>query len=130
MKRFHKFLLVACSIVLLAVTVAAILLFRPATDGRTPGERRRIAEACLTMLRSSLTNEVEIKPDDSRVPEVVRALHPIDIQLAGSDVVVMCAGKPAEYHLSRRPSEPKTWILYVAGPGYLGHREILRMEHD
>ena len=82
------------------------------------------------MLRSSLTNEVDLKPDDPRVPEVIRALHPVDIELAGSDAVVMCAGKPAEYHLSRRPSEPKTWILYVAGPGYLGHREILRMEHD
>lgn len=130
MKRVRKVLLVGCGVVLLLIAVVAIVFFRPATDGRTPEQRRQIAEACLGMLRSSLTNEVDLKPDDPRVPEVIRALHPIDIELAGSDAVVMCAVKPAEYHLSRRPSEPKTWILYVAGPGYLGHREILRMQHD
>ena len=114
---------------LLAV-IAAVVLFWPATDGRTPDERRQIAEACLGMLRSSLTNEVDLKPEDPRVPEVIRTLHPIHIELVGSDAVIMCAGKPAEYHLSRRSSNPRTWILFVAGPGYLGHREIFRMQRD
>lgn len=130
MNRFRKFLLVACALVMLLIVVGGILFLRPVTDGRTPEERRRIAEACLTMLHSSLTNEIDLKPDDLRVPGVIRALHPIDIELTWSDVVVMCAGKPAEYHLSRQPNEPKTWILSVAGPGYFGHREILRIEHD
>jgi hypothetical protein len=130
MRRSRKLLLVGCGMVLPVLTAAAIRLFGPVSDGRNPAERRQIAEACLSMLRSPLTNEVEIKPGDPRVPEVIRALHPIDIELAGSDAVVMCAGKPAEYHLSRESRRPKTWVLYVAGPGYLGHREILRMEHD
>jgi len=130
MKRVRKILLAGSGIVVILIGVAAIVLLRPASDGRTPKERRQIAEACLSMLHSSLTNDVDLKPDDPRVPDVIRALHPVDIWLAGSDAVVMCAGKPAEYHLSRRQSEPKTWILYVAGPGYLGHREVLRMEHD
>jgi hypothetical protein len=83
------------------------------------------------MLHSPMTNEVDdIKPDDPRVPEVIRALHPVGFMIVGSDAVVFCGGKPAEYHLSRKPSEPRTWILYVAGPGYLGHREILRFDHD
>ena len=130
MKCSRKFLLLGCGVAVLVIATAAMVFFRPVSDGRTPTERRQIAEACLSMLRSSLTNEVDLKPDDPRVPEVIRALHPLDIELAGTDAVVMCAGKPAEYHLGRRPGEPKMWILYVAGPGYFGHREILRMEHD
>jgi hypothetical protein len=130
MRRVRKVLLVGAGIALLLVAVLGLVVFRPVNDGRSAEQRRQIAEACLSMLRSPLTNEVDLKPDDPRVPEVIRALHPVDIELAGSDAVVMCAGRPAEYHLSRRPSQPKTWILYVAGPGYLGHREILRMEHD
>lgn len=130
MKRVDKVLLVSGSGALVLIAVGAFVFFRPMTDGRTPEQRRQIAEACLSMLRSSLTNEVELKPDDPRVPQAIRALHPVDIELAGGDAVVMCAGRPAEYHLSRRPSEPKTWILYVAGPGYVGHRELLRLEHD
>lgn len=110
--------------------VAGILFLRPVTDGRTSEERRRIAEACLTMLHSSLTNEIDLKPDDLRISGVILPLRPIDIELTGSDVVVVCSGKPAEYHLSRRPNDPKTWILSFAGPGYFGHREILRIEHD
>jgi hypothetical protein len=131
MKRTRKFLLVVSGVLALVIVIGAILFFRSPDDGRTPLERRQVADACLVMLRSSLTNEVEdIKPDDSRVPEVIRALHPVDIQLQVNEAVVMCAGKPAEYHLSRRPGGAKTWILYVAGPGYLGHKEILRMKHD
>lgn len=130
MKRARKFVLIACGVILLLIALVAIFVFRPANDGRTPGERRQIADALLSMLRSSLTNEVDLKPDDPRIPMVIRGLHPVDIELVGNDAVIMCNGKPAEYHLSRRPSKAKTWVLYVAGPGYLGHREILRFEHD
>ena len=130
MKRARKLVLITCGIVILLIAIGAAFLFRPANDGRTPAERRQIADALLSMLQSSLTNEVDLKPDDPRIPEVIRGLHPVDIELAGNDAVIMCTGKPAEYHLSRGPSEPKTWVLYVAGPGYFGHREILRFKHD
>lgn len=130
MKRTGQFLLIACGVFVVIIAIGALFVYRPPNDGRKPVERRQIADACLAMLRSPLTNEGDIKPDDPRVPEAIRALHPFDIELQGNDAVIMCAGKPAEYHLSRQPSQPKTWILYVAGPGYLGHREILRMEHD
>ena len=102
----------------------------PADDGRSPAERRQIADALFAMLHSPLTNEVDLKLDDPRIPEAIRHLNPQDIELSGNDAVVMCAGKPGEYHLSRLPNQPTTWILYVAGPGYNGHQEILRFEHD
>ena len=118
-----------------AVTViasAAIATRRPCSDGRTPDEHRAIAEACISMLRSALTNEMDIQPDDARLPEVIRALGPIHIEMMPpSDVVVMRSNAPAEYHLSRRPSDPRTWILYCAGSssGH-SHRELLRFTHD
>ncbi len=103
---------------------------RHGTDGHTPDEQRRIAEACLSMLRSSLTNEMDIQPDDPRVPETIRSLHPMAIEIQGTDVVVLRSGNPAEYHLSRRSGDPRPWVLYVAGHGYDGHRELIRLDHD
>lgn len=130
MRCFRKFVLIGCLAVALLIGSACAALHHPVSDGRTKGERKQIAEALLAMLHSSLTNEVEITVDNAAVPEVIRALHPVDIELAGSDAVVICAGKPAEYHLSGQTNEPKTWILYVAGPGYRGHREILRIKRN
>ena len=114
----------------IAVVAGACSSTRRVSDGRTPDEQRRIAEACFSMLHSSLTNEMDIQLDDPRVPEIIRSLHPVHIELAGSDAVVMCSGKPAEYHLSCRPHDAKPWVLYVAGPGYNGHEELLRLDHD
>lgn len=92
------------------------------------GEQRRIAEACLAMLRSSLTNESDIVVSDPRIPEIIRALHPVDIQLTPTDVVVTRSGVPSEYHLNRRPSAPRIWIFYAAGGGWgAEHRELLRI---
>ena len=82
------------------------------------------------MLRSSLTNEIDIQQDDPRVPEIIRSLHPIEIEIQGTDVVITRSGDPAEYHLSRRPSDPKPWVLYVAGHGYDGHQELIRLDHE
>jgi hypothetical protein len=130
MKCFRKFVLIGCLAFALLIGSGCAVHLRPVSDGRTKGERKQIAEALLAMLHSSLTNEIEITADNAAVPEVIRALRPVDIELAGSDAVVICAGKPAEYHLSRQTDDPKTWILYVAGPGYLGHREILRIKRD
>jgi hypothetical protein len=100
------------------------------SDRHTLGEQRRIAEACLSMLHSSLTNETDIQPNDPRVPEIIRALKPIDIQVQGTDVVILRSGDPAEYHLSRRPHDRKPWVLYVVGTGNRGHEELLRLDHD
>jgi len=80
------------------------------------------------MLRSSLTNETDIQPDDPRVPEIIRALQPIEIEVQGTDVVIMRAGKPMEYHLSHRPGETKPWVLYGAGQGYNGHQELICLD--
>jgi hypothetical protein len=98
----------------------------PVIHGST--EERRIAVACLAMLRSSLTNESDISFNDPRVPETIRALHPLAIELTGTDAVVMRSGSPSEYHLSRPPSEQRTWILYGAGGvSGAGHKELLRI---
>ena len=82
------------------------------------------------MLHSPLTNEMDIQVDDPRLPETIRALQPIDIQIQGTDVVITRSGRPSEYHLSRRASDPKPWVLYIAGHGYDGHQELLRLDHD
>jgi hypothetical protein len=80
------------------------------------------------MLRSSLTNETDITMTDPRLPQAIRALHPVAIELTGNDAVVMRSGKPAEYHLNRRSSEPRVWILYAAGGAWRGeHKELLRI---
>lgn len=100
------------------------------SDGHTPDEQLRIAEACLKMLHSSLTNQIDIQPDDPRLPEVIRALRPINIEVQGTDVVITRLGRPSEYHFSRRPRDAKPWVLYVAGHGYDGHQELLRLDHD
>jgi hypothetical protein len=128
-RRRQILLSVGCLVIVVGVVVACSST-RPVSDGGSPDEQRRIAEACLSMLRSSLTNEMDIQPDDPRVPEIIRALHPVEIWIQGTDVVIMRAGKPAEYHFSRRPRDPKPWVLYVAGHGYDGHQELLRLDHD
>src|SRR5437879_4007695 len=97
----HFLLLVSCLAVVSGILVACSSA-RRVSDGRTPGEQRRIAEACLSMLHSSLTNEMDIQPDDLRLPEIIRAMQPVDIQVHGTDVVITRVGNPSEYHLSRR----------------------------
>ena len=134
MKRARKFLLIAFGVVVLLIVVGAIFIYRPPNDGRTPAERRQIAEACLIMVHSSLTNEVDdIKPDDPRVPEVIRALHPhyIDV-LPNFGVEIYRAEKPEEYFLMRLTHPTNTWGLFIAGPSVFpgGGREIFRIEHD
>jgi len=133
MKRPRKVLLIAFGIVVLVVVGAGIYIYQPPNDGRTPAERRQIADACFAMLRSSLTNQVgQIKPDDPQIPEVIRALHPIAIDIVPDfSVQIDCTGKPPEYFLMRLPGHANTWVLCVAGPPIpFGPREILRLEHD
>src|SRR6516162_8703902 len=116
MIRARKVMFAAFGFVLLSAVSCRV------SDGRSPAERQAIADALLAMLHSPLTNEVDLKMDDPRIPEVIRRLNPMDIQLAGNDAVVMCDGKPGEYHLNRPDSQQRIWILYVAGSGYNGHQ--------
>jgi|ERR1035441_4577401 hypothetical protein len=133
MKRARKFLLIAFGAIVLLIVIGAIFISRPPNDGRTPAERRQIAGACFAMLHSSLTNDVDpIKPDDPRVPEVIRALHPISIMVMPNFAVQLDGcGKPFEYSLVRAPDPTNTWILCAGGsPIRFGPREILRIHYD
>jgi hypothetical protein len=133
MKRTLKILLAALGVFILFAVGAVIYFRQPPDDGRTPAERRQIADACFAMLHSSLTNDVDpIKPDDPRVPDVIRALHPIGIMVDPNFAVqIDCSNKPPEYFLMRLPGHTNTWVLCAAGPPIrFGPREILRIEHD
>jgi hypothetical protein len=134
MKRVGKFLLIAFGVVVLLIASLYVYIARPINDGHTPAERRQIADACIAMLHSSLTNEVdEIKMDDRRIPEVIRALHPQQIEVIPNFAVdIYRTDWPQEYFLMRsHPSN--TWVLCADGPSLRfggGGREILRIEHD
>jgi hypothetical protein len=127
MTRSRQFLFLAN-----CITVACLFLLgcsskRSITDGRTRENQQKIAEALLSMLHSPLTNEMDIRPDDPRIPQIIRSLQPVDIQIQLNDVVVLRQGRPTEYHLSYRRDDPKPWVLYVAGQGYDDHEELLRL---
>jgi hypothetical protein len=135
MKRTGKSILIALGVIVLLIASVYIYMARPVNDGRTPVERRQIADACFAMLHSSLTNEIdEIKMDDPRIPEVIRALHPHHIEVDSNFAVdIYRMESPEEYFLMRAPGHPNTWTLCVAGPSVRfggGGREILRIEHD
>ena len=132
MRRTLKFLLAAFGVFVLFAVGAVIYFRQPPDDGRTPAERRQIADACFMMLHSSLTNEDSIKMDDPRIPELIRALHPIGIIVdADFSVQIDCNGKPPEYFLMRVPHQTNVWALCAAGPPIrFGPREILRIQHD
>jgi hypothetical protein len=135
MKRIGKYLLIAFSVVVLLIAIIYIYIARQINDGHTPAERRQIADGCFAMLHSSLTNEVDdIKMDDPRIPEVIRALHPhhIDV-ISNSAVDIHRVEWPEEYFLMRLQHPTNTWVLCVDGPSIRfggGGREILRIEHD
>ena len=67
----------------IVMAVGACSPIKPVTNGAASEEQRRIAEACLRMLHSSLTNEVDILVDDPRVPAIIRALQPLAIEIRG-----------------------------------------------
>jgi len=102
---------------------------RPRSDGRTPEEHRRIAEAFLTMMRSSLTNETDIKLDDARLPDAIRELHPVMILMDTNGVNLMRTNKPENYWLHRDSDTSNTWVLTISGTD-LPYTDFLRLEHD
>ena len=132
MKRVRKLLFVSGVAVAAFIVAGAIYVYRPPDDGRTPAERRQIAEACLTMLHSALTNEVDdIKPDDPRLPEVIRAFDPHHIEVIPNfSVDIYRAENPKEYILMRLSHPTNTWALCIAGPSVFpgGGREIFRID--
>jgi hypothetical protein len=133
MKRTLKILLAAFGVFVLLVVGVVVYLRQPPDDGRTPAERRQIADACFAMLHSSLTNEIDpIKPDDPRIPQVIRDLHPVGVLVdADFSVQIDFSGKPGEYFLMRLPKHTNTWVLCAAGVGIpFGPREVLRIDHD
>jgi hypothetical protein len=135
MKFTGKLLLIPLGVVVLLIAGLYIYIARPINDGRTPAERRQIADACFAMLHSSLTNEVdEIKMDDPRIPEAIRALRPHHIEVMQDFAVDIYRTEwPQEYFLMRGPGHTNTWTLCVAGPSIRfggGGREILRIDHD
>jgi hypothetical protein len=102
---------------------------RPRSDGRTPEEHRRIADAFLTMMHSSLTNETDIKPDDARLPDAIRELHPVMILMDTNGVNLMRTNKPENYWLHRDSNTSNTWVLTISGTD-LPYTDFLRLEHD
>jgi hypothetical protein len=92
---------------------------------------RLIADACIQVLHSSLAQETEINPRDERLPESLRSLHPVAVEVGAGMVVVTFPLRDGltEYHLARLTTEPGTCVLYGAGPKYKNeHRELLRFQ--
>ena len=120
----------------IVLVVVFVFYHRSANDGRTPAERQQIADALLGMLRSPVAQELDdikmndLKPDDPRIPQVIRSLHPVRFTFSDSAAVVDCAGTPAEYILRRGPRNSRIWSLYLAGPGGISCHELLSFEHD
>ncbi len=118
----------------LAAIIVLIAVFAfyhcSADDGRTPAERQQIASALLGMLRSPHAHELDdlkmddLKPNDPRIPEANRALHPVRFAFSQGAAVVYCGGTPAEYILRQGQRNPQIWTLYIAGPHAIGTREV------
>lgn len=136
MERTRKSASTTFGAIVVLMVVGFAILHRPVDDGRTPAERQQIADALLTMLRSPVAEELDgitlddIKPDDPRIPQVIRSIHPVRFIFSGNAAVVYCAGKPAEYILRRGQRNHKIWTLYVAGPHHICSREVFSFEHD
>jgi hypothetical protein len=132
MKRTLKIMLVAFGVFVLLAVGVVVYFRQPPNDGRTPAERRQIADACFAMLHSSLTNGDAIKVDDPRIPKVIRDLRPVGVLVdADFSVQIDFSEKPGEYFLMRLPKHTNTWVLCAAGVGIpFGPREVLRIDHD
>lgn len=94
-------------------------------------EERRIAEACLQVLRSPLAQQADVDPSDPRLPEAIRSLRPVHVEVSAGMVVVSFPLRDGltEYHLAPVSTERGTWLLYGAGPKYKNqHHELLRFE--
>jgi hypothetical protein len=136
MARTSKSVSTTFGALIVLIVVVFAFVHQSADDGRTPAERQQIADALLSMLRSPSAQELDdiklddIKPDDPRIPQVIRSLHPVRFIFSDSAAVVYCVGTPAEYTLRRGRRNHKIWTLYIAGPGGISSRSLLSFEHD
>lgn len=88
---------------------------------------RVVAEACVRLFDLPRIDD-SIDIHDEHLPQAIRELHPLDIEVTDQDVVIMTPGKPAEYHLTRREGPTGPQVLYVADPDYKGqHLEAFRL---
>jgi len=118
---------------LVATTLAMALVAwcKHTESAQGSAEDRRIAEACLQVLHSPLAGESDIEPADPRLPEVIRELHPVHVEVAAGMVVVSFPLREGltEYLLAPVSTQPGTWLLYGAGPKYKNeHHELLRFQ--
>jgi len=136
MERNRKSLSTSFGAIIVLIVIFLAFSHRPINDGRTPAERRQIADALLNLLRSPAAQELDdikmddIKPDDPRIPPVIRSLHPVRFIFSDSAAVVYCAGTPAEYTLRRGQRNQKIWSLYISGPDGVGSRAVLSFQPD
>src|SRR5690242_3864445 len=119
-----------------AISALAIPLFagcKHAEAVHSGAVERRIADACLQVLRSPLAQESDIDPADARLPEELRQLHPVHVEAGAGMVVISFPLRDGltEYHLAQFSTEPGTWVFYGAGPKYKNeHRELLRFQEQ
>jgi len=96
-------------------------------------QHRRIADECLSMAHSTLTNESLIKLDDRRLGAAVRELNPTAVWVSSKDVVITLSEDPKEYHLQYRRG---SWVLFVpfrfgTGPVAKGlpmHKAVVQLD--
>src|SRR5690242_2836714 len=99
----------------LCVALAAALLIvgcKHTEAAQGTAEDRRIAEACLQVLHSPVASESDIEPSDSRLPEAIKALHPVHVEVGAQMVVVTfpLRGGLTEYHLAPVASDAGSWL--------------------
>jgi hypothetical protein len=89
---------------------------KPAPTDPNP-EFRQIAEACLDLLNSSRTSDGPVQPDDPQLPWVIRALHPLSIELGSRYVIIRIEPRDGlvEYLFAPVPSSSGKWQLLGAG---------------
>ena len=103
--------------------VMFFLLFRQSPPQGTE-EQRRIAAACVQVLKSGTGVDGSLEPNDPKWPEAIRALHPQSIDVVpDTSVVIMRDGNPPEYHLTKKN---EGYVLYGAGGSFGGeHKELV-----
>ncbi len=88
---------------------------RPVLEGTA--EDRRTAEACLQLVHlSPRGSELRLKPDDPRLPEAIRALHPANVLVGPRWAIVVCRSNESliEYRLTASKTSPGTWRLFIS----------------
>ena len=132
--KFRGIILISASI-LLAIIALVLFVAKRRSISRYPTTEhdRQIALACLKTLRSVSDGE-ELEPDDPRLPQILKNLHPVGITVNPDSFIIFPSGteNPREYHLSRSPKDSEMWILYIVppAPANVEHLEALTIRGD